>query len=312
MQKHTTSSALRAARRQKSIGRVCMLAAVLTALAAPCVFAQPTGRRVPQLADLRGDAHVTVRPNISLGSHPLQALDLYIPDKPNGAAVLAIHGGGWHAGDKRGMRLLATVIATHGFVVAAVNYRLAPQFHWPVQLQDCQLAIQWLTKHADELGIKPDRIGAIGSSAGGHLTAMLTLVDGELARAGKVAAGCNYFGPSDLRIHARQNGYVWRVLTEFIGKPIDQAPELYKQASPITWVDPKDPPLQICQGKLDRLVPPVQATKLYEALKQKGVPTELIMLDHQTHGFIHKMGRDPEVTNCVRRSIAWLKKWLIK
>ncbi len=264
------------------------------------------------MAALRGDAQVTVQRDISLGDHPLQSLDLYRPDKPNGAAVLCIHGGGWHAGDKRSMAALAGLLATHGFVAAAVNYRLAPEFHWPVQLQDCQLAVRWLKNRADELGIKPDRIGAIGSSAGGHLTAMLTLIDGELAEGGKVAAGCNYFGPSDLRLHARQSGHVWRVLLEFIGKPFDQAPDLYAQASPITWVDANDPPLQICQGGRDRLVPPVQATKLHEALKQKGVPTELILLENQTHGFIHRMGRDPEVTDCVRRSIAWLKKWLVK
>ncbi|MBC7289244.1 MAG: alpha/beta hydrolase [Armatimonadetes bacterium] len=286
---------------------------IAAALAIVCsaVLAAPRTWTDPALSGLRGPAEVRTRTDIRLGDHPLQAMDVYIPSKPNSAAVIAIHGGAWRAGDKAGMALVSGLLATHGFLVASVNYRLAPQFHWPAQLEDCQLAVEWLHKRAGELGIDSKRIGAIGMSAGGHLAAMLTLIDGELARRGKVAAGCDYFGPSDLRVAARQDSFVFGVLVDLIGKPFDQAPDVYAAASPITWVDPNDPPLQICHGAKDQVVRPVQSTMLYEALKQKGVQTELIMLDNHGHGFNGLLGQDKDVDDCMRRSIEWLKKSLL-
>jgi acetyl esterase/lipase len=159
---------------------------------------------VAELQGLRGPCQVSRRANVSLGPDERQVMDLYVPDRPNGAAALVIHGGAWRGGSKdgSGMVLIAGVLASHGFVAAAVNYRLAPTYKWPAQLQDCQLAVRWLRENADMLGIHADRIGALGTSAGGHLAAMLALVDGDLAAGCKVQAACNYFGPSDLLSHS--------------------------------------------------------------------------------------------------------------
>ncbi len=297
-------------------GRKIVGVVVVLLILSSSAAAQPRPRRgqpwmAPQLAKVRGPCTVAFKPDISLGDHPLQALDLYLPDEPNGAAVVVIHGGGWHGGDKRGMGMVSGLLASHGFVVASVNYRLSPQFHWPVHLRDCQLAVKWLKENAKQLGIQADRIGALGTSAGGHLAAMLALADGKLAAGCKVQAACNYFGPSYMPRHSAQSPRVRAILSAFIGGPPEQLPQAYEEASPLSHVDSNDPPVQICQGGRDGLVPPEQAKMLYEALKKAGVPTELILLENQGHGFISRLRVDAEVQDCFMRSVNWLKKWLL-
>lgn len=301
-----------------------VLFAALLSLPATLTHAQAAARKestqtlrsrpwlAPELEDVRGPCSVTPRLDISLGQHRLQAMDLYSPSSANGAAVVVIHGGGWQQGDKRGMALLAGLLASHGFVAVSVNYRLSPAVHWPAHLEDCQLALGWLNHNARALGIKPDSIGALGTSAGGHLAAMLALVDGELAEGGKVLAACNYFGPSDLRAHGLQSPFVRKVLIGLLGAPLEQAPELYRAASPIACVDPGDAPVQICQGKLDQLVPAEQATRLHQALKAAGVPTELVMLENEGHAFHMRMRSEASVRRCFMQSVRWLRKWLVE
>ncbi|NQT87653.1 alpha/beta hydrolase, partial [bacterium] len=85
--------------------------------------------------------------------------------------VVWIHGGAWRAGTKSLGRVMPLV--ERGYAVAAITYRLTGEAQWPAQIQDCKCAIRWLRAHAAEHGIDPDRIGVWGSSAGGHLVAML-------------------------------------------------------------------------------------------------------------------------------------------
>lgn len=266
---------------------------------------------VPALASVRGPCGVTLRPGITLGQHPLQALELYLPDTPNGAAVLVIHGGGWRGGDKSGVGELSGLLASQGFLAAAVNYRLAPEHKWPAQLTDCRLAVNWLKREGSAFGLKAGRIGALGTSAGGHLAAMLALVDGEPRAGAKVAAACTYFGLSDLVLHSVQSTFTRTVLIDLLGAPVERAQDRYREASPVTHVDAGDSPVQICQGGKDTLVPPVQATLLHEALTAKEVPTELVLLEDQGHGFLSKMRRDAKVADCFLRSVAWLRRWLV-
>jgi len=102
------------------------------------------------------------------------ALDIYLP-RTSGPhpAVLLVHGGGWHGGDKRSFAAYGRILAREGFAAFSVNYRLAPQFHYPAALEDLRCAVKWVREHAGDWGVDPGRIAAVGSSAGGHLVALL-------------------------------------------------------------------------------------------------------------------------------------------
>lgn len=103
-------------------------------------------------------------------------LDLYLPRTPAGNAIpciVVIHGGGWRSGDKTRFAPIAAALAEQGFAAACIGYRLLPEVEFPAPILDCKAAVRWVRAHATRYGIDPDRLGAIGGSAGGHLVAML-------------------------------------------------------------------------------------------------------------------------------------------
>ena len=112
---------------------------------------------------------------------PLQLADVYMPaagdieHQPRFPAIIAIHGGAWISGDKRFDALHCRKMAQKGYVVMAINYRLAPKHKHPAQIDDCREALRWLHEHAHEYPIAPDSLGVGGSSAGGHLGALMAM-----------------------------------------------------------------------------------------------------------------------------------------
>ena len=106
--------------------------------------------------------------------------DVYQPqsDVPLPAIVM-IHGGAWRQGSKLAMMRHARRVARVGYVVVSINYRLAPKYPWPAQIDDCQYAVRWLKKNAEAYNIDATRIGVFGYSAGGHLAALLGTMGGE-------------------------------------------------------------------------------------------------------------------------------------
>src|SRR5205823_8686811 len=105
-------------------------------------------------------------------------LDLYRPPKAEGPVPLVIwvHGGGWQNGDKS--RTPALDLLARGYAVASINYRLSQHAPFPAQIHDCKAAVRFLRAHAAEYRLDPDRVGAWGMSAGGHLVALLGTSDG--------------------------------------------------------------------------------------------------------------------------------------
>ncbi len=219
--------------------------------------------------------------------------DLYLPASRTkdvrSPAVVIIHGGGWSGGDKAAVREfnIGTTLALNGFVGMSINYVLSDkkQVTWPQNLYDCKTAVRWLRKNADRLQIDPSHIGVIGGSAGGHLAAMVALSgpsDG-LDPAGpygehssRVQCGVVMYGPTDLREHRD---------IAMLGKTREEDPNLYRAASPVTYVDPKDPPILILHGTADKLVEVKQSQVLADALKQAGVEHELVIIEGAPHTF---------------------------
>ncbi len=227
-----------------------------------------------------------------------EKMDLYLPaakaESPR-PAILIVHGGGWHGGDKRAKREqnIGNNLAAAGYVCASINYRLCTKSDvladrlrevWPGNLQDCRTAVRFLRKNADKYGIDPDHIGAIGGSAGGHLTAMLAVTDGkdDIRAAGpysgfssRVQAVVPMYGVHDVVVQARLKGNTLSAADE----------ELCRHASPVTWITPDDPPALILHGTKDALVPVSQSELLHKRLMKAGISSKLVVIDGAPHSF---------------------------
>lgn len=241
-------------------------------------------------------------------------LDLYTPKEASDARrplVVWIHGGAWRAGDKR--QCPAIRLVNDGYVVASVNYRLTDQAIYPAQIEDCKAAIRWLRANAEKYQIDPQRIGAWGSSAGGHLVALLGTA-GDVAElsdpahgnadySSRVQAVCNFFGPTDLLqmdAHALDSAPFKHDAPNspeslLIGGPIQEHPDKAAKANPITYVTADDPPFLIVHGDQDPLVPMHQSQLLAEALAKAGVSHKLHIVEGAGHGF----GRNQTVNEMV-------------
>jgi acetyl esterase/lipase len=192
------------------------------------------------------------------GGHVRQKLDLYLPAKTNLPLPLIIwvHGGAWRGGSKQNCPALRYV--AQGYAVASVNYRLSQHAIFPAQIEDCKAAVRWLRAHAKDYSLDPDRFGAWGSSAGGHLVALLGTTGGvkefdagsNLETSSRVQAVVDYFGPTDLLRMAEQSGSNSRMNhnapdspeSQLVGGTLQENREKAAKASPITYVSKDDPP----------------------------------------------------------------------
>ena len=229
----------------------------------------------------------------TVGEQELQ-LDLYRPKEASDTlpVVVWVHGGGWKNGSKD--RCPAAWLAAHGFAVASINYRLTHQAQWPAQIDDCRAAVRWLRENAKTFNLTPDRIGAWGSSAGGHLVALLGTLDppDSEGTSSQVQAVCDWFGPTDLLTMppntisetrteadiAQSNG------AKLLGATVRDVPALAKQASALYQVSDDDPPFLIMHGEKDPGVPLSQSQRLHEKLLTAGAQSELKVIANAGHG----------------------------
>ena len=213
------------------------------------------------------------------GKRPL-LLDLYMPDKLDKPApgLIFIHGGGWQGGNRTDYKYYTVRYAKRGYVVASISYRFAPEASFPAAVQDAKCAVRWMRENAATYHVNPDKIAAIGGSAGGYLAMMIGYssdvpeLEGDGGHAGvssRVQAVVDFYGPTNLDC---MEGRTADVVRKFIGKTYEEAPELYKLASPITHLTKDDPPTLIIQGTVDSTVPVAQSDQLAAKLKELGIP----------------------------------------
>ncbi|HVE16313.1 MAG TPA: alpha/beta hydrolase [Chthoniobacterales bacterium] len=225
-------------------------------------------------------------------NHHSLKLDLYIPQNAHRPMplIVYIHGGGWSALDKT--EGLANGILQHGFALACIDYRFSQEAVFPAQTQDCKAAVRWLRAHASEFGYNPNKIGAWGDSAGGHLVSMLGLTannpelegtEGNPGVSSQVQAVCDYYGPSNML--TMDPKVADAAVPRLIGGPIDQNVDKARKASPIFYVTGRACPFLIVQGDSDPIVPPQQSIDLHNALKKAGVDSTLYIVKGGGHGF---------------------------
>lgn len=240
------------------------------------------------------------------GGEPL-VLDLARPvglDQPAPGLVL-IHGGGWMAGNKQMYSGLLKQCAERGYVAVSVGYRFTPKHRFPSQIEDVKCATRWMRAHAEELGLDADHLGAMGHSAGAHLSMILGTMDsgdglegegGWADQSSKVQAVVSYYGPANLAIpESEVNQLAGRdvfnvaavrtILDAAVGKPSQEKMEQLKQCSPMTYVNEGDAPMLLFQGTRDVLVPYDQAFWMAGALTKAKVPGRVELIFGAGHGF---------------------------
>jgi acetyl esterase/lipase len=213
--------------------------------------------------------------------------DVFTPPKANGTAVLFMVSGGWFSRWREPSERLTSLqpLLDRGITVFAVHHGSAPLFKVTDAVADVRRAVRHVRINAASYGIDPNRLGAWGGSAGGHLSLMLGLASDNGNPESKdpiehvsnsVKAVVAYYPPVDLR---RMTGPSKRF------PALDFDNKLAADISPLLFVDRNDPPTLIIHGNADTLVPIASGRSIYEALKQAGVVTEFIEIDGGDHGF---------------------------
>lgn len=249
-------------------------------------------------------------------------LDIYRPKEGVRFApvLLQIHGGAWIVGDKRQQGLpLMLHMAKRGFVCVAINYRLSPRSAFPDHLIDVKRALAWIRENIEAYGGDPSRVIVTGGSAGGHLASMLALTPNDPRyQPGfedvdtSVLACVPVYGAYDLAEllgprRSYEHAIVERLSRWVMGKTVSEAPEAYREASPMARVNEKAPPFFVIHGTLDNLVPVSQARAFVEALrgatKSKVAYAELPGAPHAFDVF-HSM-RTAQVVESIERFATW-------
>ena len=257
----------------------CAVGLLVSSWAHSCCSAE---RRELFEVTLRGDILVAEVNGVQL------LADLHLPigaECP--PLVMFIHGGGWRNGDRKACRL--AWIAEGGYAVASVEYRLSDEARFPAQIHDCKGALRWLRAHQSEYGFDARRVVVAGTSAGGHLAALLgtsggvAVLEGATAghtdRSSRVQGVIDYYGATDFILRSKnqpakteeETGSVYQLL----GGKVSEQPQLARLASPVTHVGAGDPPLLMVHGERDKTVYLTQSQRLLEAYRQHDLEAEL-------------------------------------
>ncbi|MER5185091.1 alpha/beta hydrolase [Streptomyces sp. NPDC002896] len=234
------------------------------------------------------------------------------PRKGPWPLVIWSQGSGWLADNGRSTAgLVAAHLVPRGFAVAGVSVRSSAQARFPAQLDDVTAAIRHLHAHAERYGLDPERFAIMGDSSGGWLAAMAALTVGAPGVTGHVRAAVSFYPPTDLlRMDEQMPPGALEEFTVFpggpyghndpaspesrlLGGPLQERPELAKQASPVTHVHQEAPPFLILHGQADRIVPYGQGRALYSALAEAGRDVTMISLPHAGHGPWNDFLTDP-------------------
>jgi acetyl esterase/lipase len=222
-----------------------------------------------------------------------QVLDYFQPiGGKHMRAIVFIHGGGWSAGSKEAYTSWGRYYASQGYFCVSINYRLTQIAPWPAQIDDAQAAVRWVRKHAEFFKVDPERVAAVGASAGGHLAQMLgvtdTFNDVEPPLSGyssKVKLVGNYFGPTDMTRPNEWNPTIWQLIMKLAGQRWWPGSPAYMSISPLYYASPDDAISMIFHGDADATVPVAQSRLMAEALKNQGVEVQYMEFPGQGHGF---------------------------
>ena len=233
--------------------------------------------------------------------------DLYLPKGLDKAPVLvAVHGGGWQAGNRAIYRYWGPFLAKNGYAVFAISYRLSKTGtkSYPAAVYDVKAAVQFVRAKAGELGIDPDRMGLMGDSAGAHLAALAGLAAGEplftvedrteplSGIAPGVKAVVGFYGVYDM-LAQWEHDQIARPRDQITEKFLGGSPMLirraYFDASPLSYatVDKNRTRFLLVHGTADDIVDMATQTEAFlKALKQAGFFVRTIVLPGAGHFWV--------------------------
>jgi acetyl esterase/lipase len=225
----------------------------------------------------------------SPGGVPLR-VDVYQPARAGQfPIVIQIYGGAWQRGVPSDKSDFATWLASSGYVVIAIDYRHAPAWRWPAQIEDVNEALRWVGAHAHEYAGDTSRVVLMGRSAGAHLATMAAWFTTPIHVRGVVS----YYGPVDLteayKNPPRPDPLRIRSVEEaLLGAPLEQMPERYADASTITHIRAGTTPLVptlLVYGGRDHIVEPKYGAIVVDALRARGTPVAYLEIPWADHAF---------------------------
>ncbi len=224
-------------------------------------------------------------------------------------AMVFFHGGGWVGGGPVQFTPHSEYLATRGLVCIQVEYRLIKKGEAgpPINcVHDAKSAMRWVRSHAGELGIDPNRIGAGGGSAGGHLAAFVGMVEGlddpqDDVKISPKANALALFNPVFDNGPDQGWGYA-------------RVGEHFKEYSPAHNISADDPPAIIFLGTKDNLIPVAVVERFKTNMEKAGVRCEAIFYEGQGHGFFNPKDGKMQfyyetllATDKFLASLGWLK-----
>jgi acetyl esterase/lipase len=228
---------------------------------------------------------------------------------PGGAVIIA-PGGGYErlATDHEG-RQVASWLNAQGITAFVLRYRLGPTYHHPIQLEDGQRAVRMVRARALEFGIRPDKVGMMGFSAGGHLASMVaTRFDGGDASAQdpieRVSSRPDFVVLA-YPVISMTGPYTHQgAVINLLGEHPD--PRLARQLSSEFQVTKDTPPTFLFTTGTDTSVPAENSIVYYLALRKAGVPAELHIFERGAHGIGLALG-DPALGEWSTLLRNWLR-----
>lgn len=207
--------------------------------------------------------------------------DVYYPKArlPVHPAVLLIHGGGWKSGDKSQMAAMATVLAKHGFVSVAAEYRLSPEAQYPAALNDLKDALKWMRSVSEKYTIDTSNVAVLGVSAGGQLAALLGTIKKEKDLV-RIKAVVDIDGILAFHHAESEEG---QSASEWLGGPYEQKPLVWHEASPLTHAGRSTPPMLFINSQHTRFH--AGRDDLIRKVSPYGIYTEVQTIPGTPHTF---------------------------
>lgn len=233
------------------------------------------------------------------GKRALQ-LDLYLPKRPAASSVsgiVLVHGGGWRSGYRTNFTPMAIGLAERGYVAATITYRLSDEVQYPAAIHDVKAAIRWLRKNSKKYGVNPNQIAVAGGSAGGQIASLAGVTKGlekfdpqmnNSAVSSDVQAIINIDGLSDFTSEAarfyeddpRKNP---SAAGAWFGGRYAEKQDLWREASPIFYVDKDTPPILFLISAQPRFS--LGHKEMIEKMRPMGVPYQVSQIPDSPHSF---------------------------
>lgn len=200
--------------------------------------------------------------------------------------VIIVHGGSWAGGDSQQLPELNTVLATSGYNVASINYRMAPKYQSPAPVADVKATLTYLRQHANSLQIDTNNFVLLGRSAGAQIALLAAYTLHDKGLKGVI----DFYGPADMvwGYSIPSNPLIMdsrKVMEDYLGGTYNSVPQNYKNSSPLEFADKQAIPTLIIHGHNDVLVAYEHSRRLNEKLQQNGIKHYWLRLPWATHGF---------------------------